>query len=189
MTLETKSSNEIEIVTFPTFCWRIIAAHMIAYFIAATIAQIYYKPIWDSGTLPLIMKPMDSPLVALGPALQSINAFFMAIILFPIQSLIIGRKSGWLTLFLLVAGFSIFAPQAPAPGSFEGFIYTKVTLFEHLIGLPECFLYSLLFSMGFYLWYKKPKKTWNIVSIIAISLIALITTLGFLAAIGVIKQP
>lgn len=161
---------------------------MIAYLIPAFVAQIYYKPIWDAGTISAIMRPMNSPLVALGPMLQSINAFFIAIVLFPIRSLIIDRKNGWLTLFLLVAGFSIFVPQAPAPSSFEGFIYTKLTISEHLIGLPEGLIFSFLFSFGLYHWYRRPKKIWNIISIALIILIVLMSTLGFLAAIGIIKQ-
>jgi hypothetical protein len=188
-------ANEQKIVTdesvfpFPTFCWRIIAAHMIAYLIAASIAQIYYRPVWDTGIISSVMRPMNSPMVALGPALQSINAFFIAVILFPLRTLIINRKNGWITLLLLVAGFSIFTPQAPAPGTFEGFLYTKFSLFEHLIGLPECLIYSFLFSTGFFQWYKNPKKIWNIISIVLIVLICCVSTLGYLAAIGIIKQP
>jgi hypothetical protein len=178
-------------VTFPTFCWRIIAMHMTAYLISGTCAQIIfnYKELIASDTLSAIMRPWESPLVALGPALQSINGFFMALILYRIRNQIINKKNGWITLFLLVAGFSIFAPQAPAPGSFEGFIYTKLSVMEHIIGLPECILYSILFSFGFYQWFRNPKKIWNVLAIIFISLIGIISTLGYLASVGVIKQP
>jgi hypothetical protein len=181
--------NREEPIKFPTFCWRVIAVYMVAYFIAGLIAQIYYSDTWGTGALSSIMRPMDSPMVALGPMLQSVNAFFISVVLFPIRSLIIGKKNGWLTLFLLVAGFSIFVPQAPAPGSFEGLIYTEITLFEHLIGLPETFIFSSLFSIGVFQWYKNPKKVWNIIFIILVSLIVLMSILGYLASVGMIKQP
>ena len=176
--------------TFKTFCWRTIAIHMIAYLIAAVIAQLTfnYKSLFESETLRLIMRPWDSSLVALGPALQCINGFFMALILYRIRSLILNEKNSWINLFLIIAGFSIFAPQAPAPGTFEGWIYTKLPIFEHLIGLPECLLYSFLFSFGLYKWYRYPKKYWNIISIISITIICIISTLGFLASIGIIKS-
>jgi hypothetical protein len=79
--------------------------------------------------------------------------------------------------------------KAPAPGSFEGFIYTRLTLFEHIIGLPETLLFSLLFSLGVYFWYRKPKKIWNIVSLVLITLVVLMSTLGYLSAIGIIRRP
>ncbi len=188
MTLEQKEVNGVNVITFPTFCWRIIATYMGAYLIAGIIAQVYYRPIWDSGALSAIMRPVDSPWVALGPALQSVNAFFTAIVLFPVRRLIIYPKNGWATLFLLVAGFSIFVPQAPAPSSFEGLIYTKLTLFEHLIGLPETMTFSLLFSIGFFRWYKGPNNLWNMAAIALIALIVLLSVLGFLAAIGILPR-
>ena len=147
------------------------------------------KSLIASDTLSAIMRPYESPLVALGPSLQAINGFFMSIILYRIRNQIINEKNGWITLFFLVAGFSIFAPQAPAPGTFEGFIYTKITIMEHIVGLPECFLYSLLFSFGFYKWFRKPKKIWNILAISIISIRGLISLLGYLSSVGILKQP
>lgn len=185
-----KIISKNNVIAFPIFCWRIISMHMLTYLVVGTVAQLTfnYQGLMKSDTLSLIMRPWESPFVALGPFLQSVNGFFMALILYRIRHLIINVKNGWFTLFLIVAGFSIFAPQAPAPGTFEGFIYTKLPVFEHIIGLPECLIYSLLFSLGVYKWYQKPKRIWNTVSIIGIVLITLISLLGTLASFGVIKQ-
>jgi len=60
---------------------------------------------------------------------------------------------------------------------------------EHIIGLPECLLYSFLFSFGLSKWYERPKRIWNTVSIILLSLISLMSFLGYPASIGVLKQP
>jgi hypothetical protein len=188
---EGTRSDKNNSIPFALFCWRIIAIHMIAYLIAAVFAQFTfnYRELLKSETLSLIMRPWESPLVALGPFLQSVNGFFIALILYRIRHLIINVKDGWLTLFLIVAGFSIFAPQAPGPGTFEGFIYTKLPISEHIIGLPECLLYSFLFSFGVYQWFQKPKRIWNILSIFGIVIITLMSLLGVLASIGIIKQP
>jgi hypothetical protein len=189
-TSENISDNNDKTILFPLFCWRIIAMHMLAYFIAAVFAQLTfdYKSLLKSETLSLIMRPWESPLVALGPFLQSINGFFMVLILYRIRHSIINEKNGWITLFLIVSGFSIFAPQAPAPGSFEGFIYTKLPIKEHLVGLPECLFYSFLFSFGLYNWYKRPKRLWNVLTITGLSIISLISLLGFLSSIGILRQ-
>ena len=188
MTQDQETLNKGNDVFFPTFCWRTITTYMFAYIVAGSIAQIYYSPIWDTGALSAIMRPMNSTWVALGPVLQSINAFAIALIVYPLRSIILGQNNGWSILFLLVAGFSIFTPQAPAPGSFEGLIYTKLSFFEHLIGLPETLIFSFLFSFGLYRWYKKPGMTWNIVSIVSTIVIVLISVLGYLAAIGIIPR-
>lgn len=186
MGLNEETNSARNTLVFTTFCWRMITTYMSAYIVAGSIAQFYYSPIWDTGALSAIMRPMNSPWVALGPALQSINAFAISLILYPLRNIILGQKRGWQVLFLLVAGFSIFNPQAPAPGSFEGLIYTKMSLFEHLIGLPETLIFAFLFSFGFYTWYRKPGKAWNIIAIVLIVVILLISTLGYLSAIGVI---
>lgn len=185
---ETNTTETNIKVDFKKFCWRIIAVHMISYFMAGGLAQFVfnYKELITSNTFSAIMRPYTSSLVALGPSLQAINGFFMALILYRIRNQIINEKKGWLTLFLLVAGFSVFTPQAPAPGSFEGFIYTKFSVVEHLIGLPECFLYAFIFSFGAYQWFRKPKKIWNILAITIVSLIVIVSILGYLASI---QQP
>lgn len=188
MSHEKQPISDDSNINFPTFCWRIISTYMIAYIIAGSIAQVYYRPIWDAGVLSTIMRPMDSPWVALGPALQAVNAFMIAVVLYPLHSLIIHHKNGWLTLLMLIAGFSIFVPQAPAPSSFEGLIYTRLTIAEHLIGLPETLIFSLLFCTGVIQWYEHPKRIWNVISIFSVIIIFLISTLGYLAAVGIIPQ-
>ncbi len=84
---------------------------------------------------------------------------------------------------MLIIGFTLFAPQLPGPGSFEGLLYTTLPWKVHLIGLPEMLIYSILFSTGIFFWYKKPKRTWNIFATICIFLILLMSTLGILESL------
>ena len=136
--------------------------------------------------LSTVMRPVDSPIVAAGPSLQIILGIFMSIFLYPFRSVFLDRKRGWIYLFMLIVGFTFFAPQLPGPGSFEGILYTILPWRAHLIGLPEMFIYSILFATGIYFWYKKPKKAWNIIAIISILLIFLMSTLGVMASYGII---
>jgi len=46
-----------------------------------------------------------------------------------------------------------------------------------------------LFSLLVFYWYERPKKLWNILSIILVSLIILMSLMGVLAASGFIDAP
>jgi len=181
--------NEIK-KEFMPFCWRVVSLHVISYFIAGIFALsfINYKEYFNTGTLSLLMRPTDSPIVAAGPSLQIINGFFMSLFLFPFKTIFISGKKSWVKLFFLLLGFSFFSPQTPAPSTFEGVIYTKIPLSYHLLGIPECLVYSLIFSALLFGWYTKPKKTWNILSVIVVMLIVLISTMGVLSSFGVLKN-
>jgi len=175
---------------FLPFSWRVTVLHMTAYLIAGVIALVFmdYKELFASGSLSSLMRPTDSPIVAVGPFLQIIQGFVMSLFLFPFRSIFISSKNGWLYLLLLLAGFSIFAPEIPGPGTFEGILYTKISIQEHLLSLPETLIYSIVFSALFALWYRYPKKIWNMLSIISVCLIFLMSILGYLAAIGLLKN-
>ncbi len=175
---------------FLPFSWRVTVLHMIAYLMAGIIALVFmdYKELFASGSLAALMRPTDSPIVAIGPFLQIIQGFVMSLFLFPVRSTFISSKNGWLYLLLLIAGFSIFAPEIPGPGTFEGVLYTKISIQEHLLSLPETLIYSIVFSALFALWYRYPKKIWNTLSIISVCLIFLMGILGYLAAIGLLKN-
>jgi hypothetical protein len=45
---------------------------------------------------------------------------------------------------------------------------------------------TFLFSFGLFQWYKNPRKYWNIIFIIAITLIAIMSILGYLSSVGII---
>lgn len=173
---------------FVQFSWRVTSLHMISYFIAGILSLFFigYKELFSSDTVSMLMRPIDSPLVAAGPSLQIILGFFMSIFLFPFRSIFLEQKRGWVNLFILIIGFTIFSPQLPGPGSFEGLLYTVLPWKAHLIGLPEMLVYSILFSTGIVFWYRKPKRAWNIIATMCIFLILLMSTLGILASTGII---
>lgn len=172
------------------FSWRVTALHMVSYLLAGIFALVFmnYRELFKTDSLSMLMRPVDSPIVALGPSLQIIQGIVMSLILFPFRTIFLSAKNGWLYLLLLIAGFSTFAPEIPGPSTFEGLIYTTIPLKYHLLGLPETLIYSVLFSLLLPLWYNKPKKIWNVLSVIAICLIFMMSLLGFLASKGIIKS-
>jgi len=171
------------------FIWRAASIHTVAYFIAGIFALIVmnYREQFASEIMSVIMRPVDSPYVALGPGLQLIRGLIIALVLLPFREIITSKK-GWIKLSGLVLGLSYISTIGPTFGSFDGYIFTKVPLQYHLLGIPETLLYTSLFSVLLYLWYKKPIKAWNIISAILVILITGISILGYLTSIGLIKQ-
>ena len=177
--------------SFLRFSWRITALHTIMYSIAGLFALLTmnYKGLFAGAFLSSFMKPITSSSVALGPILQLFNGFIMSIFLFPLGKYLIDNiKDSWKILFMLLAGFSFFTPQVPGLGNFEGIVYTKAPLAIHLIGIPECLMYSVLFSFGFLFWYKFDKRWINTISIVLISLIGIMSILGYLDSNGLLPK-
>ena len=171
-----------------TFVWRITASHTIAYMIAGVFALIVlqYDKIFGVGTLSF-MRPTNSVWVAAGPGLQVIRGVLLSFFLFPFRTIFFETKNGWIKFWLLSFGLSYFLTISAATGSFEGFIYTTIPMKYHFIGIPEILLYLTLFTFFMWRWYKRPKKIFNIISFILVSLILLMSFMGVLAAIGIIE--
>ena len=167
---------------FGTFAWRITATHIITYFIAG-ISAFYlfnYEETFQTGDLAILMKPTDSPWVMAGSMLQIFRGLLFALVLWPFKSVFLEGKNGWLKLWLLFLGLAILGTTGPAPGSFEGIIYTNFPVLDQIIGLRETVFQTLIFSLLFYYWYKYPKRIWNIISIVFVTIIILMMTAGLL---------
>ena len=164
------------------FAWRIIAAHTIAYFIAGIFAVnvFKYKELFSSGIMSLFMKPTTDPIIALGPCLQIIRGVIMALVLLPIRKVFTEEKYGFLKLGLLIFGLSVLSTFAAAFGSIDGFIYTKLSFIEQIIGYPEAFLWIILFIGILWIFYKFEKKTINIIAVVFLILIVLMGIAGYL---------
>ena len=169
--------------TFGIFFWRITAIHVITYFIIGIITMniFDYQSVFANGNLGSFMKNLDSPWVALGPSLQILRGSIFAIVLWPFKSIFLHGEYGWFKLWLLFIGLSILATFGPAIGSIDGMIYTTIPISQQILFLPELIIQSFLLSFFIFYWYNKPKKAYNIISIILVSLIILMGTAGFLS--------
>ena len=151
-----------------TFVWRICSAHVIAYFTAGVFALLFldYRTHFSSESLALLIRPVSSPWVALGPGLQ------IALALLPVRGFLYG-KNGFLKLAWLVLGLSFISTIGPTPGSFDGYIYTILPVQYHLGGIPEAVLYTALFAGILAFWHKSGKRY---------AVIVLFSVMGFLGA-------
>jgi hypothetical protein len=166
---------------FITFAWRVIALHMITYFIAGLLAVnlMDYETLFRTGGLEHYMHPTDTPIVALGPSLQWIRGLIFAVVLWPFREVILNSPKGWLKLWGIFAGLGILATFGPALGSVDGIIYTKIPVEVQIRALPELLFQSLLLSIGLWWWYHNPRNWMTIVSIVLVALILLMGIAGY----------
>ncbi|MDR2039533.1 MAG: hypothetical protein LBQ60_16540 [Bacteroidales bacterium] len=167
------------------FAWRVILAHSIAYFIATMFSMLLFSADWFlNGTLSQIMRPATASIGALGLCMQIIRGVIMALVLLPARKIFTIEKYGFLKLGFLIFGLSVLSTFAAAQGSIDGFIYTKLSLMEHLIAYPVAFLWVFLFSGILWGLYKFEKKTVNIIASILFVLINSISILGYFIALS-----
>jgi hypothetical protein len=170
------------------FVYRITVAHTVAYFFAGIFAVVFmnYREHFASESLGPLMLPFNSPMVALGPGLNIIRGVMLGLILLPVGNMILGDK-GFIKLAILTLGLSFISTIGPTPGSFEGYIYTKLPFQYHLLGIPETLLYVAMFAGIPYLWYKTEKKYFNVIAIVLVVLILLMSFAGYMQAKGLIN--
>lgn len=169
---------------FMQFFWRITACHMVSYMLLGILAYtIMDYPSQFAGPCSN-MVPTDSPIVSLGPSLQLIRGLIFAIVLFPFREVLLESRLGWLKLWGLFLGLAIFSTAGPVGGSVEGLIYTKTPAVEQLSGLWEVVLQTLLCSLLFAAWYRKPTRVWSICMGSLVGLIVLMSVSG-----AVIERP
>jgi len=171
------------------FIWRIASSHTIAYFIAGIFAMLFmnYKEEFAGEVLSVIMRPVESPWVALGAGLQIFRGAILALIFLPFKDTLLS-KNGLLKIILLILGLSYFSTIGPGFGSFEGYLYTTIPIHYHLLGLPEALIYTFLFSFIIVFWYRNQSKVYHVVSIVLVSLIVIMSLLGWLASLGLIES-
>lgn len=160
------------------------ALHMITYFLVGVLAMFVfnYREAFASESLQGFMKPLDSPWVALGPALQVLRGLLFGLALWPFRAVFLPPGKGWWQLWLLFIVLGILATFGPALGSVDGMIYTTVPLRQQLLYLPELFGQSLLLSLGIHFWYKRPFPAYNYIALTLVGLIILMGIAGYQAA-------
>ena len=165
-----------------TYFWKITSTHTITYFLFGLLALVLfnYKELYNTVPLSYLMLPVNSKIIAAGPMLQIIRGIIISLILLPFKTIIFDEKNGWIKLWILLIGLSIISTYAPAPGSFEGMIFTKIPIIMQIKGLPEVFAQSLLFSIIVYKWNKTENIVWYIISIVLVILVILVSLAGIL---------
>jgi hypothetical protein len=167
--------------SFGIFAWRLIALHTVTYFLAGMVAVSLfdYEHLFASEGLAGFMRPTTDPVTALGPGLQWLRGLIFAVALWPFREVFLPPVRGWLRLWLLFVGLGILATFGPAPGSVDGFIYTRVPPATQVMFMPELLVQSLLLSAGLWGWYRKPVKVLNWIAAVLLALVFLMSIAGY----------
>ncbi|MCK6583568.1 MAG: hypothetical protein L6Q49_10775 [Anaerolineales bacterium] len=147
--------------TFFGFALRVIVAHMATYFVFGIImSNVFdYGEVFKREVIRDYMLPMDEHNIVLGPLMQPIRGLIFAIGLWPLRSLLIEKKRGWLILWGLLVTIGILSTPAASPGSIEGMLYSKLPMWYHLMGYPEIVLQTLVFSIWLVWWEKQSLRS------------------------------
>jgi hypothetical protein len=159
-------------------------AHTVTYFLAGVVAFFWfdYARMFADTDLRFLMRPVDDPMVAAGPLFQPIRGALFGLLFYLLRDSWLGASRGWLVLWMLLVVVGVIGAFAPAPGSLEGMIYTKIPLGIQLRGLPEVIVQPLLLSLILWLWVPDPKRRWLDWSLgIAFTLVLLMSVLGMMA--------
>jgi hypothetical protein len=145
------------------FTIRFILVHVISYiFIGVVFMNLQnYASAFITMEGFSNFRSLDSTIVRLAPVFQIFRGAFFAFILYPFYDKIIKSDYAWVKLFFLIWGFSFIGSVAPIPGSIEGMIYTKTSLAEHLIGIPEVTIQIFVFSWFFVKWENRTERDYN----------------------------
>jgi hypothetical protein len=143
--------------TFLSFTLRVIIAHTATYFIFGILmSNVFdYAEIFKREIIRDYMLPIDEHNVLIGPFLQPVRGLIFAVGLWPLRSLLLERKRGWLILWSLLVTIGILSTPAAAPSSIEGVLYSRLPMWYHLMGLPEITLQTLVFSIWLVWWERQ----------------------------------
>lgn len=130
------------------FILRVTGIHILTYILCGIIfSSIFtYDSLFAIDGVSDFMKEVGGTSTLLGPLVQVIRGLLFGLVLLLVKDSFVGKRLGWLKLWLLIAIIGIINTPGPAPFSIEGIIYTKLPLEFHLKGVPEILIQTLLFS-------------------------------------------
>jgi hypothetical protein len=169
------------------FIGRVIVVHVVTYFIFGIIFGLLLPKghiMYAIKEMNVYFRPMSDPLVMSSTLFQLIRGAIIALGLFSFRKQLFERKYGWFSLWGLFVTLSILAPAGAAPGSIEGFIYTKLPLWYHIGYLPDIMLQTLAFSVLLFAWERIRSKKIGIPLLITFGII--ITILLFSLIFGIL---
>jgi len=173
--------------SFSSIAIKTTLVHTVTYFLIGFLSFLLldYSAKYADPAVAIALRQTDHPLVTAGPLFQVLRGFLFGIAFYALRDVIFPKRRGWLTLWLVLLIVGIFSPFSSAPGSIEGFVYSTLPVWFHIMSLPELMIQSfLLASLTHYL-VNHPGKRWlNILFGILFVIIVLLTLLGILSALG-----
>ncbi len=140
---------------------KTLVTHTVTYFVAGFAAYTLLDyPALIHKYLAGQMRPLDHPMIAAGPLLQTVRGALFGLVFYMLREAFFAGRRGWLKLWAVLVGVGIIGTFAAPAGSLEGLIYSPLPLAIHLKFLPEILLQSLALSWIVYQWVNHPEKKW-----------------------------
>ncbi|MET0390790.1 MAG: hypothetical protein ABW321_32755 [Polyangiales bacterium] len=148
--------------TLRELLWKSALTHTLTYMVVGSIAAavLDYDTWFSASQLRCFMRPTSSVAVMAGPLFQPLRGVLFGGVIYLLRDAVLGRRDGWLRLWLLLVVIGIVDTFGPTPGSIEGLIYTSLPLADQLRGLPEVLLQSLLLSFIVAHWAGRREPAW-----------------------------
>jgi hypothetical protein len=121
----------------------------------------HYTEAFSSGVLSSYMRPTDHPMVMAGVLFQPLRGILFGVVFYLLRDVLFGRKNGWLVNWIMLVFVGILSAFSAAPGSIEGFVYTKLGWSQFGLGMIEVCGQALLLSLLTYYWVNHPEKKWQ----------------------------
>ena len=179
--MEKESKNQLI-----KFVLKVTYAHTISWFVAGVIAVYLMSYEQWFLTEPMsFMRPTTEPIIRLGMALQIFRGVLVGFVLYPVRKVFFEERLGYWKLGLVILGLSVVATFGPAPGSFDGYIFTNLPLSMHLACYPEALLWISSFIGILYISNKyENKKIARIIPMVFTILIVLMGIMSYMEAKG-----
>jgi hypothetical protein len=170
-------------LTLSSLTVKTVIVHTVTYFIAGILAYTLggYEKTFSQPPLSYFMRPTSDRWVMAGPLFQPIRGVIFALAFYPLRSVLIADRRGWLILWWLLLALGVLSTFGPAAGSVEGLIYTIIPPLVQMRGLWEVLLQSFLFSFILFQWVNHPEKRWLSWTLgIAFCIVMILPVLGLL---------
>ena len=177
---------------FSTITLKTIVVHTVTYFLTGILAffLLDYASKFADPSVANTMRQTTDPLVAGGTLFQVLRGFLFGLVFYALRKTVFTRKNGWFVLWLILIVVGILSPFGAAPGSIEGMVYTRLPMWFHMAGLPEIVIQALLLAFLTHYWLNHPERKWiGWVFIVLFVLAILMSTMGLLAGLGIIRVP
>ena len=176
-----KNENKPTLLAITT---KTVVVHTLTYFFIGMIAfsLFNYAVNFADPAIGSFMRQADDPMVQAGVLFQPIRGILFGLVFYLLRDILFKHEHGWLIMWITLVVIGILSTFGPTPGSIEGFIYTKLSLWSSWGGIVEVLSQSLLLSSIAFYWVNHPGKKWLAWILVILFLIALILpTLGLLA--------
>ena len=178
--------------TFSSIAWKSMLVHTVTYFIVGLLSFLLldYSSNYADPIVSASLRQTDHPMVTAGPLFQVLRGFLFGIVFYALRDSFFSQPRGWTTIWLVLICVGILSPFSAAPGSIEGFVYSTLPVWFHIMSLPELFIQSFMLAFLTHYWVNHPEKKWLSLSFgIVFAIVTLLAFLGILSALGLLPAP